>query len=239
MNQWHCASTVGWPGVYLFVCNDHNDHLHYSNCLVPLERKGAQEQGGGLEKKLVCSDSWEMTGLGYSFQTVIAFIIYCFGFSSLRVQYQPYPGSFCTFYCWANMCGFSFWSCLQSQSVLGLGNSWPRQHLGLGAMAFLPGGLWQGDYFGVAGFHQVAFIEWGDTELVFFGFTLTYLLSILKQLLLEGLCSFLFPNYQTALCLCRCPCLSVPQYQQNKCDAASFWLQRPCSWVICFSWKIR
>lgn len=50
-----------------------------------------QEQGGGLEKKLACSDSWEMADLGYSFQT------HCFGFSGLGVQDWPYPGSFSTF----------------------------------------------------------------------------------------------------------------------------------------------
>lgn len=125
--------------------------------------KVPREQGGGLEEKFVCSDTWETTGLGYSFQT------YSFGFSSLGVQYWPYPGSFSSFYCWTNLCVFFFWSYLQSQSVLGLGTSWPRQHLGLGAIAFLPGGLWQDNYFegfGVAGFHQVVFVEWGDTELI-------------------------------------------------------------------------
>lgn len=72
-----------------------------------------------------------------------------------------------------------------------------------------------------------------------FGFSLTYLLSIHKWLLLEGLFSSFFPNYQSALCLCRCPCLSIPQSQQSKCDAASFWVQRLCSWVVYFSWKLR
>lgn len=66
------------------------------------------------------------------------------------------------------ICVCSPFGLASSQSVLGLGASWPRQHLGLGAMAFFAGGLWQGNYFGgfgVAGFHQVVFIEW-DTELI-------------------------------------------------------------------------
>lgn len=54
----------------------------------------------------------------------------------------------------------------------------------------------------------------------YFGFTLIYLLSILKWLLLEWLCSFFFPKYQSTLCLCRCLCLSIPQSQQSKCDRA-------------------
>lgn len=163
VSWWHCASPVAdQEHVYLYImiimttCTTQTAMCRW-NAKVP------QEQRGRLEKNLVCSDSWEMTGLWYSFQT------YCFGFSSLDVQYWPFPGSFSTFYCWTNLCVLSFWSCLQSQSVLGLGTSWPRQPLGSGAMALLAGGLCQGNCFGgfgIAGFHQVVFTEWEDTEMI-------------------------------------------------------------------------
>lgn len=93
MNRWHCASTVtDQEHNYLYImiimttCTIQTAMCHWN-------AKGPQEQGGGLEKKLLCIDSWEITGLGYLFQT------YCFGFSSLGVQYRPYHGSFSAFYC--------------------------------------------------------------------------------------------------------------------------------------------
>lgn len=86
MNQWHRASAMAdqehiclYIMIIMTTCTTQTAMCHW-NAKVP--------QGGGLEKKLVCSDSWEMTGLAYSFQT------YGFGFSSLDVQYQPFPTSF-------------------------------------------------------------------------------------------------------------------------------------------------
>lgn len=129
--------------------------------------KVPQEQRGGLEKKLVCSDSWEMAGLGYSFHT------YCFGFSRLCVRYWPYPVQGKLLKVSALLIVEPIYVCSPcgptSKVSLSLGLEPPAKAAsGVRAMAFLAGGLWQGDYFwgfGVVGFHQVVFIAW-DLELI-------------------------------------------------------------------------
>lgn len=228
---------MGWPGAYLFVYNDHNDHLHCSSCHVPLEHKGATGTGRWGRGK-ICMQ-WHLRNDRFGILISDIFLwVFKFGCAVLALpwQFQQFlllnqfvcvlllvlpPKSVCP---WA-------WNLLAKAAPGVRSHCFPsrwsmaRQLLWGVWSSRLPSGC-------VCGMRR----HWTD----YFGFTLTYLLSILKWLLLEGLCSFfLFPNYQSALCLCRCPCLSIPQSQQSKCDAASFWVLRPCSSVICFSWKIR
>lgn len=179
VNWWHCASTVAdQEHIYLYImiimttCATQTAMCHW-NAKVP------QEQGGGLEKNLVCSDSWKMTGLGYSFQTC------CFGFSSLGLQYWPFSGSFSTFYCWTNLCVPSF--CPASKVSLSLvWNLLAKAAPGVRSHGFpcrRSMARWLLWGFGIAGSHQVVFTEWEDTELIILA-----LLSFTYCQYLNGFC---------------------------------------------------
>lgn len=158
MTQWHCASPACWPGAYLFVYNDHNDPLHRSNCHVPLECRGAAGTGRWVREK-TCMQ-WQLGNgrFGILISDTLLWILR-FGCAGLALPWQ-----------FQHFWLLNWFLCILL--VLPPKSAWPWAwhlllRLGLGAMAFPC--LWQGACFGgfgVAGFHQIVFVQREDTELI-------------------------------------------------------------------------